>query len=1557
MSNFFLRNALPIKLVLILHLLSFQLWSQCDNNSEWGGTIAPVGAAEASISNCNYAGEFAFVSDVQAGSVYVVTSSNCSDYISLYDPSGNMVDHGNTPLEFTAALSGDFAAHFNTDASCGTEGSCRATAISCITCGAVAGCTDPVATNYDAAATFDDCSCIVPSLTNDECAAAISLDPYVNTDGECTLNLVSPYSGATSSTGEVAPSAECSDGDSSPKDVWFNLTVPASGAFTVQFTETPGFSSIMECYTGTCGNLNAYTPILCNNETKRTFMDLPVGDVVLLRVWDYGSNDVGNHGFCVKAETLGCTDPLATNYDPDASLDDGTCEYPSASKPCVATDLELNAACVIGDNTNAFMEPGEPAGTCFSGTNHAVWFKFIAEADLTNISTDFSGYSSNDTEVVIYASTDCTDYGTFVEIDCDQDGGDIVNYNSIISGVPTNVGQTYYVQVSGWNGTQGTFCIEATSAAANNEICGAAPVQCGETITASTANYSLSTINIPSESCAAGALTAPNAFYEYVGTGDDVTISLCNSSYDTRLDVFCRIGGDCSTTPDYVCIAGNDDNTDCAAGTTSEVTFATMANSKYYIMVHGYSNNTGSFEMSLDCTPFVVPPANQDCDNNGLACRQMGSAFPVDVDEVCNYTYGNNENAAQAIFTPPCASSAYQSITDVWYRFNSGDYNGYELELIEYTAIDVRHALYEVCGGEAMFCDVNTFYNLEPNTEYFLQVFTQKGNEGDFEMCIKPVEVCAFLTIPSGTEVDVNTTISWSEAYNAIGYELMIGSTPGSDDFMPLTDVGDVLSYTPATFDFNTTYYITVVPYNSNGPVNTCPSIPITTKCPLIQTDVVEMANASCFGSLDAAIDLEVGGGEGPYNFEWNGPGGFTNANEDLVQITGGIYTVAIIDMNNGCIVSDTFTVLPLEGMTAISNIVDEACGNDGAAEIVVFGGAEPYTYQWSTGSTSAASTNLPSGNYEVTVTDNNGCTQLFDDIIVDDGGELSASVVDITGVGCGSSSGSITISPVTGTSPYDYAWTSSTGAVTGSITAIDGSYAISPLPVGSYTVTITDVNGCVGFLNNLPVEIAEEIVLDIDEIAHPDCYSNGNGIITISAVVGQAPFQFIWSNGEVVSNSDGTEQLAGIVGGNYSVTVTDVNGCTGVSPVITVVEPAPLNVVVHEVQAPVCFGESSGTILIDVAGGSGPYTYAWSNGYTTEDLTGVGAGNYMLTVTDANDCSSTSPVIIVANPTAIEVNLNSIEHNACFGENSGSINTGIFGGAPPYDIQWNNGSNNANLDYLTGGDYQVTIVDQAGCEFISPVYTVNEPEAAIEVELDEIIDNECNGFDVGSINVSVQGGTAPYTYNWSNGTDTPNNENLTAGNYLLTITDDNNCKYISDIFYVSEPEVLEAITSTTPDMNETGNGTATVEVTGGTMPYTYQWDANTDNQTTATATDLSAAIYSVTITDANGCMFVTSVAVSTEYNSAANEISNLKRLELSPNPTRGEAQLLVELSEVEQIQVEVFDVSGKQVLMPQIYQARQLLTIIDLNEEASGVYLVKVSVGLELKTLQLVKR
>ncbi|MBC6996021.1 SprB repeat-containing protein, partial [Lewinella lacunae] len=322
-----------------------------------------------------------------------------------------------------------------------------------------------------------------------------------------------------------------------------------------------------------------------------------------------------------------------------------------------------------------------------------------------------------------------------------------------------------------------------------------------------------------------------------------------------------------------------------------------------------------------------------------------------------------------------------------------------------------------------------------------------------------------------------------------------------------------------------------------------------------------------------------------------------------------------------------------------------------------------------------------------------------------------------------------------------------------------------------------------------------------------------------------------LWSNGQT------TATATGLAAGIYTVTVTDANGCTETATG-TVNEPTELTLTGMETDVE-CNGDATGAINITVGGGTPDYTYLWSNGATTEDLTGLTAGIYSVTVTDANDCTIEA-TFEVEESTDLEATIADTDV-LCNGDTDGTLTVVVTGGTPDYSYLWSNGQTTATATSLAAGTYTVTVTDANGCTEIA-TGTVNEPtdlEAAI-ADTDVL----CNGDTDGTLTVVATGGTPDYTYLWSNGQTTATANGLAAGTYTVTVTDANGCTETATGM-VNEPTDLEATIADADVLcNGDTDGTLTVVATGGTPDYTYLWS---NGQTTATATGLAAGIYTVT--------------------------------------------------------------------------------------------------------------
>jgi len=605
--------------------------------------------------------------------------------------------------------------------------------------------------------------------------------------------------------------------------------------------------------------------------------------------------------------------------------------------------------------------------------------------------------------------------------------------------------------------------------------------------------------------------------------------------------------------------------------------------------------------------------------------------------------------------------------------------------------------------------------------------------------------------------------------------------------------------------------------------------------------------NVLCFGNNTGSATVNGSGGTGTLTYSWsNGSGNVTTAN----NLTEGTYTVSVTDANL-CVATVPITITQPEALSAIvSTTVNPTCFGslNGQAGVTVSGGVTTYSYSWNSipAQTTSTATGLSSDNYTVTITDNNGCT-LTKTVTLTQPAAVSISGTSFTQPSCnGGNTGTATVNSVSGgtsaSGNYNYTWSTTPGQ--------NGQTAVN-LSATIYTVTVSDDNSCTTTTSvtlTQPTAVSSTI-----SSVQPLCNAGTNGTATVVGSGGTSPYTYLWdSNAGSQANGTATNLFAGI---NYFVTISDANNCSTINN-ITLTQPAVLAIDAITPTMPLCYGGNNGQLaIVNPHGGTLPYSYTWSPSGSGQTATGLSAGTYAVTVQDGHGCQYTQSGITLSQPSQI-INNNTITNLSCNGNSTGSIVTNASGGTGTLDYIWApGGQTSSNITNVSEGTYSLTITDDNGCTLSQTGINVTQP-SALSISSTSFTQPLCVGNSNGTATVNATGGTSisgNYSYLWNTVPAQIGQTavNLSATTYTVTVSDDNSCTTTTTIT-LTQPTVVDVtINSTNPVCFGDNNGSATATGTGGIGTFDYSWS---NSQTTQTATNLIAAIYTVTATDDNGC-------------------------------------------------------------------------------------------------------
>ncbi len=819
------------------------------------------------------------------------------------------------------------------------------------------------------------------------------------------------------------------------------------------------------------------------------------------------------------------------------------------------------------------------------------------------------------------------------------------------------------------------------------------------------------------------------------------------------------------------------------------------------------------------------------------------------------------------------------------------------------TIMDLTTGIYTVTVLDQNLCEVTASYEIIPLDEI---VFTVEVTQPD---CILPSGTLEIVNITGGNTPSGGLneyTIDWT-GISAQGQTLASNLNPGEYAIIISDDN-----------DCEVTEFFIIDEPDLIGVTETV--LPI-----------------FCFGGNEGSIELEVFGATEPLDVVWTGDVG-NNSDLNQFNLSAGSYSLDIVD-GAGCNFSAIYEVTEAEEIEITELIIQPGCeGTLGSIEITgLTGGTSLYSFIWLEVEAPDQNLieNLESGDYTIQVTDTANCTieeiytitepsvlevsievtavlcneantgslsvnidsdnpiediSWFDDgVLLTDGlittienlssGTYSVEITDdqecsvsqtilisepqtplinadVSGVNClGDSNGSILVTVTSGAEPYTLTWS-------GPLEIANNQYNPTTLIAGDYVASVTDSEGCIVFQE---FSVLSPDSLSINEtITNVSCFGNGDGVIVLELIGGTEPFTIDW-----IDSDDDLDTLTDLFPGEYSVMITDDNGCQ----LIETYEVESANQLVEGIEITnICFGEpGTGAIEIMVAGEASSYSISWTgNGLVSDEpsLTDLNEGCYVLEVLDNNNCLYTEEVCIAS---LDEIILNtSATGNVCFTDEQGQIELEVSGGAPGYSIEWLNSdaefvSDQVMVTELAAGVYTVNINDNNGCTASANASITSNPELFAEISETPIV---CFGDENGALDVTYSGGVGALTLTWTgpNGfvSEEDQNSNLDNGDYCYEVVDFVGC-VISDCYALNDPDPLN-LGQTVNNINCFGanEGEVLLEVSGGYAPYTTFWTLNGDPfSTDEDISDLAVGEYTLALSDMMGCLITDTLTVT----------------------------------------------------------------------------------------------
>lgn len=596
-----------------------------------------------------------------------------------------------------------------------------------------------------------------------------------------------------------------------------------------------------------------------------------------------------------------------------------------------------------------------------------------------------------------------------------------------------------------------------------------------------------------------------------------------------------------------------------------------------------------------------------------------------------------------------------------------------------------------------------------------------------------------------------------------------------------------------------------------------------------LEANLTAIDDSPCADTNEGHAAVSASEGTPPYMFSWsNGETG-----NEVFNLPIGQNFVTVTDNASGQVILD-FTIgsPPLLELNVITVNPAPCNGIDGgSATVLANGGSGNYIYSWPGGLNGGSQSNLLVGTYNVTVNDDNNCEATVD-VVIDAVPVLMINEVSSNDPSClGGNDGSIEVAVTGGTMPLSILWSNSATST-----------SIMDLEAGDYSVTVMDANNCASQFSTTLNE-GEEVVIGAAIITDVDCFGSASGSIITSVSGGTGTYTYQWISAS--SFSSNTQNLIDVIAGTYELTVFDENLCSS-SATYTIGEPTVIiGNVINKVDV-TCANGNDGSADVTASGGVSPYNFAWPSGI---DPSMLSSGAYRVTISDANNCTALSFVNINELSTPLIVGV-SATNETTIGAMDGTATVIAAGGITPYTYLWSTGDTIPNLDSLSSGTYSITVTDTLGCQGEGSGF-VPSGDCVLSAT-SSITPNRCFGDSTASISLDVMNITSNNSFLWSNGDTTSTIENLTAGSYSVSISDENDCFFLLTAIRIVDPPLLTVSLEQIGDLS-CNTDSALLSFTSSNMESLQEITWSTGGSGDTISID-SAGLYYISIKDSSAC-------------------------------------------------------------------------------------------------------